>query len=282
MTAMTAPRQRIPWYIVNSVIAFFFVAPLVLSILGSFKTPAESSASPPTWFPEVFSLENYHAIAELSGGGIWRALINSVLVALFTVVLTVVVGVLAGAGFSRSRFRGKEVVFVVLLLAMMVPFQSILIPLFFLLNQLHLLNSLVGLGLVYTTFQIPFAAFVMRNSYEQIPVELDDAARIDGCGPWATLWHVHLPMLRPGIAAVSIFAFLASWNEFLAALILMSDNANFTVPVMLTTLQSNQYGSIDWGAFHAGVVVATVPAVAVFLIFQRYFTTGLASGSIKG
>lgn len=275
-------RARPRTYVINTVLALLFLAPLVYSLLGSFKTPAEASASPPTWFPRIFSLENYQAIASLSGGSAWTSLINSTLVAAFTVLLTIVVGVLAGAGFSRAQFRGKDAVFVIVLVALMVPFQSILIPLFYLLHELHLLNSLVGLGLVYTTFQIPFAAFVLRNSFDAIPTELDDAARIDGCGPWATLWHVHLPMLKPGIAAVGIFAFLASWNEFLAALILMSQTSKFTLPVMLTTLQTNQYGSIDWGALHAGVVVATIPSIVVFLIFQRYFTAGLMSGSVKG
>lgn len=277
------PRRAGPGiYVVNAVLALLFVAPLVHSVLGSFKTPSEASESPPTWFPRAFSLENYEAITTLSGGSAWTSLVNSTLVAAFTVALTVIVGVLAGAGFSRAKFRGKNAVFVVILVALMVPFQSILIPLFYLLDQMHLLNSLVGLGLVYTTFQIPFATFVMRNSFDAIPSELDDAARIDGCGPWATLWHVHLPMVKPGIAAVGIFAFLASWNEFLAALILMSETEKFTLPVMLTTLQTNQYGAIDWGALHSGVVIATIPSVIVFLVFQRYFTAGLVSGSVKG
>lgn len=290
MRSAPGPRRRGPGrdsnrarpriYAINGLLALLFVAPLAYSLLGSFKTPVEAAESPPTWFPSAFSLENYQAIRDIADAG--SALVNSALVAVFTVVLTIVVGVLAGAGFSRARFRGKDVIFVIVLVALMVPFQSILIPLFYLLERVHLLNSLVGLGLVYTTFQIPFAAFVMRNSFDAISTELDDAARIDGCGPWATLWHVHLPLLKPGVAAVGIFAFLASWNEFLAALILMSENSKFTLPVMLTTLQTNQYGSIDWGVLHAGVTVATIPSVIVFLIFQRYFTAGLVSGSVKG
>lgn len=257
-----------------------FVFPLVWSLLTSFKPAAEASASPPTFLPSRFSLENFTYLSQY-GAGILNYALNSLIVAAITVVGTVVLSVLAGYGFSRFQFPGKNAIFLIILTTLMIPFQSILTPLFILLRLIHLQNTLLGLGLVYITFQIPFAVFMMRNSFESVPRELEEAALLDGCSAWTLLIRVMLPVVLPGVVTVGLFAFFASWNEFLAALIFMSDSDKFTLPVMLLNAQSQVFGSINWGAMEAGLAITMVPCAVLFLLLQRYYISGLISGAVK-
>jgi multiple sugar transport system permease protein len=163
----------------------------------------------------------------------------------------------------------------------MIPFQSILTPLYILLRVIHLQNTLLGLGLVYITFQIPFAVFMMRNAFESVPRELEEAALLDGCTPLTLLTRVMLPVVLPGVITVGLFAFFASWNEFLAALIFMSDSEKFTLPVMLLNAQSQIFGAINWGAMEAGLAITMIPCAVIFLLLQRYYISGLISGAVK-
>jgi multiple sugar transport system permease protein len=163
----------------------------------------------------------------------------------------------------------------------MVPFQAILTPLYLVLHYIHLQNSLVGLTLVYITFQLPFALFLMRNSFAQVPAEVQEAATLDGCGVLKTLWYVMRPLVAPGMATVALFAFFSAWNEFLAALILLSDDSKFTLPLMLQDLVNEKFGALDWGVLEVGVVIAMVPCIIIFLLLQRYYVSGLVAGSGK-
>ncbi len=191
------------------------------------------------------------------------------------------VSLLAGYGFSRYRFPLKNLFFVLIIATLMIPFQSILTPLFIILAKLGLNNSLVGLVLVYVTLQLPFSVFMMRNAFDAVPREIEEAARIDGARDLKLLVRVLLPLVMPGVATVAIFAFLNSWNEFLAALILLSDNEKYTLPVLMTAVRAGRLGAINWGAVQAGVMVMTIPCLAVFLILQRYYMRGLMAGAVK-
>jgi multiple sugar transport system permease protein len=237
-------------------------------------------ASPPTFLPSHLSLANYAKLAPY-GAGIIRHLGNSALVSLICVAGTVVTGTVAGYGFSRFRFPGRNLLFVGILATLMIPFQSILIPLFLVLGIFHLTDSLLGLGLVYITFQIPFAVFLMRNSFDSVPRELEDAAVIDGASSLDILVRVMLPIVRPGIVSVALFAFLAAWNEFLAAVVLLSKSENETLPVILLNVQIGRFGTIDWGALQAGTTLAFLPCVIVFVLLQRYYISGLTAGAVK-
>jgi multiple sugar transport system permease protein len=197
------------------------------------------------------------------------------------VLLTTVAATLAGYGFARFRFPLRGGMFGAVLLCMMIPFQAILTPLYMVLRYLHLQNSLLGLVLVYATFQMPISVFLMRNSFEQIPEALSESAQIDGCTSLSSLWRVLLPVVRPGAVSVALFAFFSAWNEFLAALVLLSDQAKFTLPVFLSTLVAGHLGSIDWGVLESGVLVTMIPCVVIFLLLQRYYVKGLVAGSVK-
>ncbi len=275
------PLPRILYYIVCTILAVVFIFPLFWSVFTSFKTPAEASASPPNIIPSHFSFSNYIHLASY-GSGLGTYLFNSSIVAIGTVFGTLLLSGLAGYGFSRFNFPGKNVVFIVILSTLMIPFQSILTPLFLVLHLLHLQNSLLGLALVYITFQLPFGIFVMRNAFDTVPRELEEAGLVDGCTTVSVIYRVMLTLVTPGLVTVALFAFFNSWNEFLAALIFMTDNSKYTLPILLLNAQSGLFGTVDWGALQAGVTIAMLPCLILFLLLQKYYISGLVAGSVKG
>ena len=261
-------------------VAVFFLAPMVWSIANSFKPAAAALADPVSLFSKAFSLENYKRLENVGAG--WYVYAgNSGMVALGTVLLTVLVAVPAGYGFSKFKFPGQAVLFIITMATLMIPFQSILTPLFLILKFMRLQNSLWGLMLIYATFQLPFSIFMMRNAFDAVPKALIEAARIDGASQWTILMRIMVPIALPGVATVALFAFLNSWNEFLAALIFLSDQNKFTLPIMLVNVSSGIYGIIDWGALQAGVTVTMIPCLVLFLLLQRYYVRGLTAGAVK-
>ena len=272
-------------YILCVVFAIGFLFPIGWSLFNSFRPPSETSASPATFMPENLTLENYRKLTQLQfgqSGGISQYFYNSALVAFITVMGTIILSTLAGYGFSRFQFKGNNVMFTMILITLMIPFQSILTPLFVILRILNLTNSLLGLSLIYITFQLPFGVFMMRNTFATVPRELEEAALIDGCSTFSMLYHVMLKLVRPGIITVAIYAFLNSWNEFLAALIFMLQEDKFTLPIFLVSVTTGQYGNIDWGALQAGIIISISPCILLFLLLQRYYMQGLMGGAVKG
>lgn len=263
--------------IVATMIAIMFVLPIVSVGLSSLKSPQEASQTPPVYLPSSVDLENYTDL-RIGGAGVDQYLINSVIVAAGTILVTVIVATLAGYGFSKFPFPGSNLVFVLVLTSIMVPFQVLLTPLFVVVRMLHLDNSLLGLVMVYATFQLPFSIFLLRNSFDAVPRELFEASEIDGAGVLASARSM-LPLVAPGIATTILFAFFAAWNEFIAALILLGEQAKFTLPIMLTTLIIGGRGSVDWGLLQAGVMLNIIPCVIVFLVLQRQFVRGLTAGA---
>ncbi len=290
---MTAPdvqiaevREPVRWvgalsyYLVAVIVALFFLMPIVWSVANSFKPPAEALADPVSLIGKAFSLDSYRRL-QAGNVGWWVFTGNSVFVAVGTVILTVLLSVPAGYGFSKFRFPGQTALFVLMMATMMIPFQSILTPLFIVLKQLHLQNSLVGLVLIYVTFQLPFSVFMMRNAFDTVPRALIEAARIDGASQWTLMRRIMVPIALPGVATVALFAFLNSWNEFLAALIFLADQNKFTLPIMLVNVSSGIYGLIDWGALQAGIALTMLPCLVLFLLLQRYYVRGLTAGAVK-
>ncbi|MER8955231.1 carbohydrate ABC transporter permease [Mesorhizobium sp. M0833] len=261
--------------------SILFLAPIAWTVLSAFK-PAQEARQPPLppWPTSGISLENY-ATLNTFGDGLWLPAQNSIYVSVMTVVLSVIVSVLAGYGFSRFRFPLKNLLFVVILSTIMIPFQSILTPIFLVLTKIGLHNTLTGLVCVYVTLQLPFSIFMMRNAFDAVPREIEEAARMDGANNVTMLLRVMLPLVWPGIVTIALFAFLGAWNEFLAALVLMTDQSKFTLPIMMTALQSGRFGAIDWGAVQAGVTVMMVPCLVLFLLLQRFYIRGLMAGAVK-
>lgn len=268
-------------YVALIVLALLFLFPIVWSFLNSIKPPAEALAVPPTYLPTTVVLDNYMELTTFGRIGVVQHVGNSAFVALLTVVGTIILSTLGGYGFARFEFRGKNIMFIMVLSTLMIPFQSILIPLFVMLSKVNLHNSLFGLALVYITFQLPFGIFLMRNSFLAVPHEIEESALLDGCTSLSVLYRMMLRLVLPGIVTVAIYAFINSWNEFLAALIFMTDQNNFTLPIFLTNVRSGLYGIIDWGALQAGVIVSIIPSLVIFLLLQRYYMNGLMGGAVK-
>ncbi|WP_210259800.1 carbohydrate ABC transporter permease [Martelella sp. HB161492] len=273
--------HRLVFHLTALLVAFIFFAPLLWLVLASFRPAAEAAKPPlPPWPVEGFSIASYERL-ENFGQSVLHYAGNSLFVAIFTALLTIVVSLLAGYGFSRYRFPLKGLAFVLILSTIMVPFQSILTPLFLLLVKMGLQNKLIGLVFLYTTLQLPFSVFMMRNAFDAVPKEIEEAGRMDGVKGVRMLVQVMGPLVLPGVVTVGLFAFLNAWNEFLAALVLLTDQSKFTLPVMMTAVQSGRYGSVDWGAVQAGVTLMMIPCLFLFLILQRSYIRGLTAGAVK-
>jgi multiple sugar transport system permease protein len=188
------------------------------------------------------------------------------------------------AAYALARFPvpAKELVFVVLLLALIVPYQALLTPMFLTFAKVGLTNSLTGLAIVHTAIQLPFSVYVLRNSFAAVPRELEEAAIVDGANSYQTLRKVFLPGAFPAVVTVALFAFIMSWNEFLGALVMMSNGSKFTLPLVLAAARTEtSLGGTDWGMLQAGITISIVPCVAVYLLLQRYYVSGLMSGAVK-
>lgn len=270
---------RLAHLAVVSLLVLLFVLPLAWLLLSSFKGATEFAAVPPTYLPQDPTIENYERLQQAN---IWIYARNSIVAAVGTVVLTTIVSACAGYGFARFDFRGRSVLLVLVLMSLLVPFQSVTPALYTLLDAASLTNSLIGLVLVYTTFALPFGVLAMRASFAAIPTELEEAAIVDGLNPLQVLVRVMFPLAVPGAATVALYAFFNAWNEFLAALIFNNRQDSFTLPVALANIQAGAAGTLNWGVLETGAVVAAVPCVAVFLVLQRYYTAGLTAGAIKG
>ena len=250
-------------------------------MLASVKTTEEAAEVPPTYFPHVFSLEAYRRLWEYQDG-LPTYLLNSLGTAVLTVVFTVFLTGLAGYGLARFPIPFKEPLFVVMLLALIIPYQALLTPLFLMFSDLGLTNSLVGLAIVHTAIQLPFSLYVMRNSFEAVPRELEEAAMIDGAGSLQILRRIFMPAVVPAMITVVLFAFVMSWNEFLGAIVMMTDGAKFTLPLILANARTaTSLGGTDWAMLQAGITISIVPCVVVYLLLQRYFVSGLLTGAVK-
>ncbi|SKC39129.1 MULTISPECIES: carbohydrate ABC transporter permease [Plantibacter] len=266
---------RMPFWIFTAALAVIFLYPLVWTAVRSVSPLAGTNQT------EGWGLGNYITLAGYQDG-ILQYIGNSAFVSLLTVVLTLVISLFGGYAFARFQFRGKNALFLATIAILMVPYATLLIPLYVLLNLVGLSNSLVGVALVLTMFQLPFSTFMMRIAFESIPKELDEAAMVDGCNSWTVLWKVLVPAVKPGLITVGLFAFLAAWNDFMAPLILINDSAKMTLPLAVSNLRGQVQGVVDYGATEAGVVVLALPCILLFLILQRHYVRGFMSGAFKG
>jgi len=262
------------------VVIALMLAPLAATLLSSLKTSVEASAVPPTYLPSTLSLESYSRVLHYQAG-LGTYLLNSFIVALLTILICLVLSVPAAYGLARFRLPAREAIFIVLLSAMMIPYQALLTPLYLMFSELGLANTHLGLAIVHAILQLPFSVYVMRNSFEAMPRELEEAAFIDGCSRLEILWRILLPLARPALVTVVLFAFVMSWNEFIGALIFMGRENLFTMPIMLVGVRQSRFGAIDWGTLQAGVVISMLPCLAIYLLLHRHYVSGFLNGAIK-
>lgn len=291
---MTGPRSRTGrlaaiwqgrWkYLAGAImitLALIMLLPIYATVTASVKLPQEAAAIPPTYFPQTFSVESYQKLWDYQHG-LPRYLFNSFATAFLAIIFTLCLTVPAGYALARFPIPGKEVLFVLLLTSLIIPYQALLTPIFLMFASLKLTNSLVGLAIIHTAIQLPFSLYIMRNSFEAIPKELEEAAVIDGCNTFQLLIRICIPSVVPSIVTVALFAFITSWNEFLGALVMLNKGEMFTLPLVLAASRTvNMLGGTDWGMLQAGVTVSIIPCVGVYLLLQKYYVSGLLTGSVK-
>jgi multiple sugar transport system permease protein len=264
------------WVLLAAVVAFY-AFPFLYLASTSFKAPIEAIAVPPTIFPKTWSVENY-SIA-LSTFGVIPSFINSITTALISTGLTVVLAVPAAYAITRFKTRGGQVFVFGTLVTRMVPPVAIGIPLVAMMTTIGLRDTPTGLALAHTAISLPLAIWLLTSFFESVPLELEEAAAVDGASRMRILVSVIIPVVSGGIAVAALFAFLASWNEFLFALLLTAVKAQ-TTPIVIANFQT-QFG-LQWGAMTALAMLYTLPVVAVTFLLQKRIVGGLTLGAVKG
>lgn len=264
-------------YLVLTLIAISMLAPFFAMISLSFSQNGEIFSSPPSIFPKNFTIQNY--INVFSSIPVARYFLNSLFVATITTIGQVLFSAFAGYAFARLKFKGSDFLFFLILITMMVPPQVNIIPLFFLMRELHLIDTYQAL--IIPGFFGGFGIFMFRQFFLNLPKELEEASRIDGCNIFETFYKIALPMSLPTIATLSIFTFISSWNSFLWPLIVTNSDTMRTLPVGLASLKGSFREITMWGDLLACAVICTIPTVIVFLAGKKYFINDLMQGSIK-
>lgn len=273
------PRVRLVLsYVLLFLIALSFLYPFVLAIATSFKTLPEINQNPVSPIPQTFTLEGYQRMFGLNVG---RWAINSFGIAAAVTVTTVLLASLAGYALSRIKFPGSQAVFLSIVGTMMVPGIVMLIPMFIILKAFGMIDTYAGL--IVPKIVTAFGIFLMAQFFEAVPLEIEEAARMDGANRFRTFFQVVLPLARPAIVALIIFSFQGSWNEFMHPLIVITTNQDlYTLPLGLALLRGGLGQNLQWNALMAGSMLTTLPMALIFLFFQRYFIEGISYSGVKG
>jgi len=256
---------------------FVVLAPFYWIFTGSVKNSSELMSRIPSLFPQSFTLEHYQDL--FSGSAFPKYLLNSAIVALLTMVITVIISTLAAYAIYRLHFPGRDFLSRIILVTYAFPGILLLVPLYEMMTQLHLIDTLMALVIVNVTFAVPFAVWMLRAFFRGVPIELEDAASLDGANHFQTMYLIMVPLIAPGISSIAIYAFISSWTEYVFASILIIGDANRTMPVGLAGIVG-QY-QVDWGLLAAGATIASLPVLILFSLVGRNFVEGLVSGAIK-
>jgi multiple sugar transport system permease protein len=288
-------RYRVPWkkivlYLLALGFALYLVLPFYWIVAMSFMHEVDAISVPPQWIPRRPTLENYQGFVDPSESQALvgsraneetpYSLFNSLVVATSTAVLNLALATFAAYSFSRLKFRGSQVLLVLYLITRMVPGIAIIIPFYLLMRSFGLLDTYLALILSYTTFALPITIWILKDFFRSVPRELEDAARVDRCGWFRTMWSVFLPVAAPGLVAAAVFAFMTAWNEFMFALFLTSTKAAKTIPVVAANFATDF--NTQFTVMAAAGVLAVIPPLLLALIFQRKLVQGMAAGSVKG
>ncbi|MDX9983919.1 carbohydrate ABC transporter permease [Sphaerochaeta sp.] len=271
-------RKQIILTFIILVTAVMLILPFLWMISTSFKKANEIFSLNPKWFPSKFGFSNYI--------GIWLRpyfptyMLNSIIVSIFTMLISLISAILAGYGISRFKFKGRTLFSVVLIVVQMFPAMLLLIPLYIIMQKMGLINTHLSMIIAYTTFAMPFCTWMIKGYFDTIPEQLEEAARIEGYGRLRILIHIVIPLSAPGIVTVAMFAFVLSWQEYLYALTFARTEEMRTLTVGLSLMQG-QHGSVNWGEIMAGSVIACIPGLVLFMYLEKYLVKGFTMGALK-
>jgi arabinogalactan oligomer / maltooligosaccharide transport system permease protein len=269
---------RLATYAALTFFAIVSVYPVTQIITISLRPADQLLSTSLAFIPDGASLDNYRELVYETPFLTW--LLNSFLVALVVTITGVALASTAGYALSRFRFMGRGALLSGLLVTQMFPATMLLLPLYVMLIQLKLLNSFIGIIIIYTATALPFCVWQMKGYYDTIPPALEEAARIDGCTPWQVFFHVVLPLAAPALVITALFSFMTAWNEYVVANVVLQDTDMFTLPLGLKLFQSTL--TTKWGLYAAGSLLVSIPVVALFLFLSRYLISGLTLGAVKG
>ncbi len=271
-----SPTRMALNYTALVVIIVFMLLPFVWVFFGSFKTQAEFMSNPGAWLPEAFQFDNYVRLFADRGFGTY--LMNSIIVSVVAIAGNVMFSAMAGYALAKLRFRGRRIVFPLVIVSMIVPYVALFVPQFVIVVQLGLVDTLTAI--ILPMLVLPLSVFIMRQFAYSVPFELMEAARLDGAGEARLFFRIFLPLTGPGLATVGILSFLTSWNNFLWPLVVAQSQKTYTAPVGLA-VASQASNTISFGLLLAGAVVVLLPILILFLFLQKYFIQGVATAGLK-
>jgi len=256
-----------------------WIFPVYWMLITAFKPRSDVMTATPEFLPFHPTVENF--VSAITRTNFLLNLRNSVVVVGVAIVFAMLIALFASAALSRFRFRGRRTIMVLILAVQMLPGAALLIPQFLIFNDLGLLNRYIGLILAYVASVLPFSIWSLRGFFVTIPVEVEEAAMVDGAGTWTILWRVLFPLVVPGMISTSIFGFITAWNEYILAYTFMKDTTMYTLPIWLVSFRvPNQ--PVDFGGQMAASVLFSLPVVVFFLLIQRHLVTGMSAGAVKG
>ena len=264
-------------YLILIIVAVFCIIPFFWVFSTALKSPLEITSTP-LGLPQTPTFENF--VQAWVKGRMGKYFLNSIIVSVPIVIFTVSLSSLAGYAFARHSFAGRNVIFYIFLIGLTLPFQSIMIPLYYTLVEFQILGTYWAMIIPQTALGLSFGVFIMRAFFQGMPAELEDAARVDGCNEFGVFWRVILPLASPGMVTLGIFSFLGAWNAFLLPLIFMQrDDLR---PLSVGLMMFNSRYVRDFGMTMAGATIACLPILIIYVIFQRQFIRGLTAGALKG
>lgn len=276
LEARRLSSRALLWLILIAVVVLYGF-PFVYMLFTSFKTPLETISVPPKLLPSVWTVENY--VSALTRDGVLASFINSIITAVLSTLISLVLAIPAAYAVTRFRTRTGRIFIVLALVARMVPPIVIGVPMISIFRTLGISDTSLALAIAHTTISLPLSIWLMSSFFEAVPAELEEAAKIDGNSRLGALWRVVIPVTAGGVAVTAIFAFLASWNEFLFALLLTAVRSQ-TTPIVIANFQT-QFG-LDWGSMTALAVLYSIPVILLTLLLQRHIVAGLTLGAVKG
>jgi arabinogalactan oligomer/maltooligosaccharide transport system permease protein len=275
---MNTLLSRLGSYAALALFAFIAVFPITRILTISLRPSDQLLSRSLSLIPEGASLENYRVLLTETPFLSW--LLNSLLVSVVVTITGVALASTAGYALSRFRFTGRKAALSGILVTQMFPATMLLLPLYIVLIKLGLINSYLGIVIIYSATALPFCVWQMKGYYDTIPASLEEAARIDGASPWQAFYKVILPLAAPALVITALFSFMSAWNEYVVAAVVLQDIELFTMPVGLKQFQASM--ATQWGLYAAGSLLVSIPVIALFLVLSRYLISGLTLGAVKG
>ncbi len=268
---------RVLLYLIASAVLALIIIPVAFAVLGGFRSMGQLSENPVS-LPNPWVFTNYADVLTL--GTFWRQLANSAVIALLTTIVVLPAASLAAFVLSRYSFRGREAIYTLFTFGLLFPVTVAIVPLFIVIRQISLLDTPLGVALPQAAFALPLSIVIMRPFFRSIPADLEEAASIDGCGPFRFYWSIMLPLSRPVLSTIAVIAIVTSWNAFLLPLVVLNNATSWTLPIGVTNF-SSQY-TTDTAQVLAFTTLSMVPALLFYLVAERQIVSGLSSGAVKG